>query len=315
MMNTRILIPTSSRRITRALSAMNDHCRLSNVSRVGVGSSATSALPSKTYDDLFSLRNYTTSSNRQCYCNATSLRRSHVLRQQQHQHHPNQQELEHRRCLTSSGSSDDDKNKQKKTGQEYHEDFQEQLAELQAEREALYGFTDTEKDAWSNSMSSSASSMPSEFNTINTPAEGSSSKQQHQAFIEAIEQARLEQDRRQELFDQQMEEQFGDAATNVTTATKSSSSSSPTPPASSSTSPLTHLTDDGTSIHMVDVGSKDVTKRVAKAQTKVIFPPEVIDALSSYNNNNEAANDTEELIGPKGPIFATAKVAGIMAAK
>ena len=66
---------------------------------------------------------------------------------------------------------------------------------------------------------------------------------------------------------------------------------------------------------MVDVGSKDVTKRVAKAQTKVIFPPEVIDALSSYNNNNEAANDTEELIGPKGPIFATAKVAGIMAAK
>ena len=308
MMNTRILIPTSSRRITRALSAMNDHCRLSNVSRVGVGSSATSALPSKTYDDLFSLRNYTTSSNCQCYCNATSLRRSHVLRQQQHQHHPNQQELEHRRCLTSSGSSDDDKNKQKKTGQEYHEDFQEQLAELQAEREALYGFTDTEKDAWSNSMSSSASSMPSEFNTINTPAEGSSSKQQHQAFIEAIEQARLEQDRRQELFDQQMEEQFGDSAA----ASPAAPSSAP----SSSTSPLTHLTEDGTSIHMVDVGSKNVTKRVAKAQTKVIFPPEVIDALSSYNsNNNEATSDTDELVGPKGPIFATAKVAGIMAAK
>ena len=304
MMNTRILIPTSSRRITRALSAMNDHCRLSNVSRVGVGSSATSALPSKTYDDLFSLRNYTTSSNCQCYCNATSLRRSHVLRQQQ-QHHPNQQELEHRRGLSSSGSSDDDKNKQKKTGQEYHEDFQEQLAELQAEREALYGFTDTEKDAWSNSMSSSASSMPSEFNTINTPAEGSnsSSKQQHQAFIKAIEQARLEQDRRQELFDQQMEEQFGDSAA----ASPAAPSSAP----SSSTSPLTHLTEDGTSIHMVDVGSKDVTKRVAKAQTKVIFPQEVVDALSSYSDTQSS----DELVGPKGPIFATAKVAGIMAAK
>ena len=307
MMNTRILIPTSSRRITRALSAINDHCRLSNVSRVGVGSSATSALPSKTYDDLFSLRNYTTSSNCQCYCNATSLRRSHVLRQQQ-QHHPNQQELEHRRGLSSSGSSDDDKNKQKKTGQEYHEDFQEQLAELQAEREALYGFTDTEKDAWSNSMSSSASSIPSEFNTINTPAEGSSSKQQHQAFIEAIEQARLEQDRRQELFDQQMEEQFGDSGTNVSSPSSPSPTSSPPP---SSASPLTHLTEDGTSIHMVDVGSKDVTKRVAKAQTKVIFPQEVVDALSSYSDTQSS----DEIVGPKGPIFATAKVAGIMAAK
>jgi len=51
---------------------------------------------------------------------------------------------------------------------------------------------------------------------------------------------------------------------------------------------------------------KDVTRRVAVAESKVVFPPEVLEAFSA---------NTNEMVGPKGPIFATAKIAGIMAAK
>jgi hypothetical protein len=75
---------------------------------------------------------------------------------------------------------------------------------------------------------------------------------------------------------------------------------------SSAHSSFTHVTQDGNSVHMVDVGQKEITQRMARAQCKVIFPPEVMEAFQSYNG---------ELIGPKGPIFATAKIAGIMAAK
>jgi cyclic pyranopterin phosphate synthase len=71
--------------------------------------------------------------------------------------------------------------------------------------------------------------------------------------------------------------------------------------------PFTHVSDDGAEVSMVDVGHKAVTQRVARAQTKVVFPPEVMSAFDMSVNN--------ELVGPKGPIFATAKLAGIMAAK
>ena len=70
---------------------------------------------------------------------------------------------------------------------------------------------------------------------------------------------------------------------------------------------LTHLTADGKNVHMVDVGAKNVTKRVAVAESKVVFPPEVLEAFST--------TQPDEMVGPKGPIFATAKIAGIMAAK
>ena len=81
-----------------------------------------------------------------------------------------------------------------------------------------------------------------------------------------------------------------------------------TPPlvTASSHQPFTHLSDDGADIRMVDVGHKDVTHRVARAQSRVVFPPEVMSAFELVGG---------ELIGPKGPIFTTAKLAGIMAAK
>lgn len=53
---------------------------------------------------------------------------------------------------------------------------------------------------------------------------------------------------------------------------------------------------------MVDVSSKDVTQRQAKARSTVMLGPKAFAALTSGDN-------------PKGDVLATAKVAGVMAAK
>jgi cyclic pyranopterin phosphate synthase len=55
---------------------------------------------------------------------------------------------------------------------------------------------------------------------------------------------------------------------------------------------------------MVDVGGKTVTHRTATAEARVRFPPAVAEAL------RESAFETS-----KGPVFHTAIVAGVMAAK
>ncbi|HPG00154.1 MAG TPA: cyclic pyranopterin monophosphate synthase MoaC [Kiritimatiellia bacterium] len=55
---------------------------------------------------------------------------------------------------------------------------------------------------------------------------------------------------------------------------------------------------------MVDVGDKNVTHRVARARALVDLPPPVARQLRG-----------DELISRKGPVFQTAVVAGIMAAK
>lgn len=55
---------------------------------------------------------------------------------------------------------------------------------------------------------------------------------------------------------------------------------------------------------MVDVGGKTVTKRTAVAQARVQFPAEIATALRAQDFNT-----------PKGPVFHTAIIAGVMAAK
>lgn len=55
---------------------------------------------------------------------------------------------------------------------------------------------------------------------------------------------------------------------------------------------------------MVDVGGKSVTHRTAVAETRVRFPAEVTRALGASNYATA-----------KGPVFHTAIVAGVMAAK
>ncbi|MBQ9691383.1 MAG: cyclic pyranopterin monophosphate synthase MoaC [Eggerthellaceae bacterium] len=67
------------------------------------------------------------------------------------------------------------------------------------------------------------------------------------------------------------------------------------------TQKLTHL-DNAGHAYMVDVGAKDITKRVARAEGYVTMKKETFDLIT----NNSA---------PKGDVFAVARIAGIMAAK
>ncbi len=66
---------------------------------------------------------------------------------------------------------------------------------------------------------------------------------------------------------------------------------------------LSHLDERGRP-RMVDVGAKQVTHRTAHARVAVVFPPDAARAL--------AAND---FATAKGPVFHTAIVAGVFAAK
>ncbi|MEO6419751.1 MAG: cyclic pyranopterin monophosphate synthase MoaC [Polyangiaceae bacterium] len=66
-------------------------------------------------------------------------------------------------------------------------------------------------------------------------------------------------------------------------------------------SQLTHLTSRGEA-HMVDVGAKDVTLRVARAIARVHMSKASITALGAGKT-------------PKGDVLATARIAGIQAAK
>ena len=68
-------------------------------------------------------------------------------------------------------------------------------------------------------------------------------------------------------------------------------------------SQFTHI-DEANRPTMVDVGEKAVTKRVATAQTRVVFPTEVAHALR-----------TQGFSTSKGPVFQTAIIAGVMGAK
>lgn len=66
---------------------------------------------------------------------------------------------------------------------------------------------------------------------------------------------------------------------------------------------LSHL-DDKNQPRMVDVGAKGVTRRTAHARTLVHLPPALARLLQGH-----------EIMGKKGPLFQTASLAGVMAAK
>ncbi|WP_187971750.1 cyclic pyranopterin monophosphate synthase MoaC [Aquibium microcysteis] len=64
---------------------------------------------------------------------------------------------------------------------------------------------------------------------------------------------------------------------------------------------LTHIKASGEA-HMVDVGAKDETKRIAVAEGVVVMKPETLTMILEGN-------------AKKGDVLATARIAGIMAAK
>jgi cyclic pyranopterin phosphate synthase len=66
---------------------------------------------------------------------------------------------------------------------------------------------------------------------------------------------------------------------------------------------ITHIDNNGNP-DMVDVGEKLVSRRSATARSIVVLPPEVLEHLTNG-----------DLQTKKGPVFQTAIIAGIMAAK
>jgi cyclic pyranopterin phosphate synthase len=74
-------------------------------------------------------------------------------------------------------------------------------------------------------------------------------------------------------------------------------------PADVSATGLTHL-DERNRPTMVDVGAKAVSHRVATAEARVRFPPNVAEALRKSGHRTK-----------KGPVFDTAIISGVMAAK
>ena len=155
--------------------------------------------------------------------------------------------------------------------------------EAYAEREALYGFTDEEREAWTTTGPSSAGGGDGDGGR--TAA----------AFDEYF--ARLAGVRR--------------AVGNPPPSHPPSSSSSSSSSSLSSSSPFSHLNPREDGAVMVDVGGKVPSPRVAIARSVVVFPPEVMSAFRLIGGGE----DTREMIGPKGPIFETARIAGIMGAK
>jgi cyclic pyranopterin phosphate synthase len=68
-------------------------------------------------------------------------------------------------------------------------------------------------------------------------------------------------------------------------------------------SKLSHV-DDANQPTMVDVGDKQATQREARARAVVALPKNVVDEIEG-----------NDLTTKKGPVFATAIIAGVMAAK
>jgi cyclic pyranopterin phosphate synthase len=71
---------------------------------------------------------------------------------------------------------------------------------------------------------------------------------------------------------------------------------------------LTHVTTSNLPT-MVDVSNKVVTTRTARARSIVHLPPDVVAGLVPTDNEGT------DIKGPKGAVFATAIIAGVMGAK
>ena len=197
------------------------------------------------------------------------------------------------------------------SAKEQHKEYLQQLQELNDERQALFGFTKEEEEAWSN-------------NNI---------KIHSSTLMDAVEEARKHAEadlqsskeccphhpvdyRQEEAVECTAPSSSQSFPSHIHTLQQTSNEEGRAGESNDNRA-FTHLDEHSQSVHMVDVGNgKQVTRRIAKAQSRVRFPPEVIaafDLTTKTDNGDVTAN--LDLVGPKGPIFATAKVAGIMAAK
>ena len=217
------------------------------------------------------------------------------------------------RHLTTKSGKDDD-----------HEFFFQQLQEVNEERDSLFGKELTSKQQPTASARDDHAFFEEQMNELNHQDRKQSMEElnHEQEYLSPHSDEELQEmkEEREDLYQFTEDERdawtgggaiLSDVLQQIRRARdlqqeQPRNDSLPPQDSSPDHSAFTHVTQDGNSVHMVDVGQKEVTQRMARAQCKVIFPPEVMEAFQSYNG---------ELIGPKGPIFATAKIAGIMAAK
>ena len=165
-----------------------------------------------------------------------------------------------------------------KSGEHHHALYKKQLRDLQEEREALFGFTAADKESWTSQDIGENS------------ATGDNSLKSLDEVVGRLKEAKHLS---KSYGESSIVESFNDGNDKT----------------------FTHLSISRDSASMVDVGHKISTRRIARAQTKVIFPVEVMEAFRTRNEKELQSTSSSEIVGPKGPIFSTAKLAGIMGAK
>jgi hypothetical protein len=189
---------------------------------------------------------------------------------------------------------------------EQHRLFQQQLMELQEERTSLYGFTEEDHVAWSQQPQQQQHGGG--FNHCHDPA-----------LMTQIEQARQRQSTETSMLLSADKGHVQDQNSTMNKLEKAMTSASTAIEQQHPSATLTHVSADGQTIQMVDVSDKAITDRIAVAESRIIFPPLVMTTLKVYRSTSTETLENhviaDDLIGTKGPIFATAKVAGIMAAK
>jgi tRNA A37 N6-isopentenylltransferase MiaA len=211
------------------------------------------------------------------------------------------------------------KSGQSPTSTDLHSLYLEQINDIQAEREAVFGPSDPASDSHDISHVAKAYSTEEQSRTQSIQSTAESSARLPPDWD--AEQAYAERDA---LF--QFTAQEKSAWTNHSSISKQSSrmmqmelikeviaqderlkqANTNNHETQSSSQLFSHLNPKGDGISMVDVGHKTSTRRIAKARSVVFFPQEVMSALVRRG---------EDMIGPKGPIFETARIAGMMGAK
>jgi molybdenum cofactor biosynthesis protein MoaC len=188
------------------------------------------------------------------------------------------------------------------------------VEEMNTNREAIYAFTKEEKAAWGSSITDNP--LSSEYlDAINKAREAKAmyeASMQKDLEEKVVAMAREEVGRQDSSIDsgsssyEESENDSLDFDPNDVMYDKPNNNHSY----------FTHLNPKGDEATMVDVGAKEITRRIAVARTTVVFPPEVMEAFDvPLVDSTSPASGKHEMIGTKGPIFATAKLAGIMGAK
>ncbi len=183
------------------------------------------------------------------------------------------------------------------------------IEEMNKDREAIYNFSKEEKNAWANTNVANHSFDPKFLEMIDKAREAKA--EYERSMTEKTEEHlnTLTQESLMEIADK------GD--TNLSNAHLQNGKMHNMEKKDESNDKglrvneyFTHLNEKGDEVSMVDVGEKEITRRIAVARTSVYFPPEVMDAFGIIDSDGKS-----EMIGKKGPIFSTARLAGIMGAK